>query len=279
MRRFLPLLLLPLLAAAAAARAQSPDAAPSYLIGPKDRLEIRVFEEPTLNVEVRVSERGSVNLPLLGEFPVEGLTEEQAAVKLKAELEESYLQRATVSLRVTEFRSRPISVLGAVNKPGNLELLGRWTLLEALTDAGGLAAEHGNVVHVRRRASNGLSDRLTIDLDDLMAGGDSRYNIPLLANDVVIVPSASDVRVFFIGEVQRAGAVSFKSTDQATLLTAIAQAGGLTERAGSKISVKRLRADGTREEIVVNYKQLLSGKTPDLVLRDQDLIVIKESFF
>lgn len=264
----------------AAARSQPPDAAgQTYRLGAKDLIEVRVFEESSLNVERRVADNGSLNLPLLGDFPVAGLTEEQVAGRLKEALERDYLQRATVTVRVLEFRSRPISVLGAVNKPGNLELLGRWTLLEALTDAGGLAAEHGNVVHVRRRASNGLSDRLTIDLDDLMAGGDSRYNIPLLANDVVIVPSASDVRVFFIGEVQRAGAVSFKSTDQATLLTAIAQAGGLTERAGSKISVKRLRADGTREEIVVNYKQLLSGKTPDLVLRDQDLIVIKESFF
>lgn len=265
--------------AAPAALGQASAPLSSYLIGPKDKLEIRVFEEPTLNVELRVSEKGAVNLPLLGEFPVEGLSEEQVAANLKAELERSYLQRATVSVRVTEFRSRPISVLGAVNKPGNLELSGRWTLLEALTDAGGLATDHGNVVHVRRHSSNGLSDQLTVSLDDLLRRGDPRYNIPLKSNDVVTVPAATDLRVFFIGEVQRGGAVSFKSTDRPTLLTAIAQAGGLTERASSKIAVKRLRADGTREEIVVNYKQLLAGKVPDLALRDQDLIVVKESFF
>ncbi len=251
----------------------------TYRVGPKDLLEIRVFEEPTLNVERRVEDDGNISLPLLRELAVEGLTEEQVAQRLKTALEKDYLQKATVSVQVIEFRSRPISVLGAVNKPGNLQLSGRWTLLEALTDAGGLAANHGNEVHVLRRAENGLSDRLTIDLDNLLVRADQRLNIPLFANDVITVPTAADLTIYFMGEVSRAGAVTFKSTARVTLLTAIAQAGGLTDRASNRITVKRLREDGTRKEIVINYKNLLAGKAPDLPLENQDLILVKESFF
>ena len=123
-----PALLLPLLLSAALATAswaQEGGGKASYRVGPKDLLEIRVFEVSTLNVERRVSDQGSITLPLLGELAVEGRTEEQVAAALKASLEKEYLQRATVSVQVIEFRSRPISVLGAVNKPGNLQLSGR----------------------------------------------------------------------------------------------------------------------------------------------------------
>ena len=251
----------------------------AYRIGPKDLLDIRVLEEATLNVERRVSRQGTIVLPFLGEQAVEGLTQEQAAAKLKSALEVNYLQRATVKVQVIEFRSRPVSVLGAVNKPGNLDLSGRWTLLEALTDAGGLAAAHGNVVYILRRAENGLSDRLSISLDDLLVEADPTVNIPIFANDVITVPAAVDVTIFFMGEVQSVGAVTFKSTAKLTLLTAIARAGGLSDRASNRITVKRLKDDGTREEIVIHYKHLLAGTEPDLVLQDQDLILVKESFF
>ncbi len=264
----------------AAARSQPPDAAgQTYRLGAKDLIEVRVFEESSLNVERRVADNGSLNLPLLGDFPVAGLTEEQVAGRLKEALERDYLQRATVTVRVLEFRSRPISVLGAVNKPGNLELGGKWTLLEALTDAGGLATDHGQVVHVLRRAENGLSDQLEIRLDDLLMRADPRVNVPLFANDVVTVPAAESRTIYLMGEIQRVGAVTFQSNDRVTLLAAIAQAGGLTTRASSRVSIKRLQEDGTRREIVVNYKRLLAGKEPDLELRDGDLIYVKESFF
>ena len=67
--------------------------------------------------------------------------------------------------------------------------------------------------------------------------------------------------------------------DRPTLLAVIAKAGGLTERASSKIRVRRQAPDGSLNEIEVNYKRILAGKDPDLEMRDGDLVVIKESFF
>jgi polysaccharide biosynthesis/export protein len=252
---------------------------PSYRIGPRDLLDIRVYEDAKLNGERRVSESGLVNLPLVGDVAVAGKTTAEMAQILKRLLEEKYMQRASVDVQVLEFRSRPISVIGAVKQPGNLGFSGRWTLLEALTAAGGLTESHGNIVHILRRADNGLSDQVTISLDDLLLRADPRANIPIFANDLINVPGTVEVTVYCLGEVARPGALTFKSSERITVLTAIAHAGDLTDRASSRILVKRSgRLDGP-PEFTVDYKKILAGKEPDIELRNGDVIVVKESFF
>jgi polysaccharide biosynthesis/export protein len=250
----------------------------AYRLGPRDLIEIKVFEVEELNVERRIAETGTVNLPLVGDVTVGGMTELQAAQAIKKELEAKLLQRASVSVQVREFRARPISVIGAVRQPGNLEFSGRWTLLEALTAAGGVAENHGNVAYILRRADSGLSDQIAIDLNELLVRANPRVNIPLFANDLINVPVAVPVTVYCLGEVARPGAQTFKSTDRVSLLAAISQAGGLTDRAASRISIKR-NEGGTPVELAADYKRIVAGKEPDVELREGDVILIKESFF
>jgi len=252
---------------------------PAYRIGPRDLLDIRVYEDEKLNGERRVSESGLINLPLLGDVPVAGKTTVEIGQLLKKLLEDKYMQKASVDVQVLEFRSRPISVLGAVKQPGNLGFSGRWTLLEALTAAGGVTENHGNVVHVLRRADNGLSDQVTIELDDLLLKADPKVNIPIFANDLINVPATIEVIVYCLGEVGRPGALSFKSNERITLLAAIAHAGGLTDRASMKILVKRANTASGPKELTVDYKKILAGKESDVELRQGDVVVVKESFF
>ncbi|NIQ31917.1 MAG: hypothetical protein GTN89_16590, partial [Acidobacteria bacterium] len=131
---------------------------------------------------------------------------------------------------------------------------------------------------ILRRSANGLHDQLTISLDDLFTRADPTVNIPIYSNDVISVPLARSITVYLMGEVNTTGQLTFRANQRPTLLTAIAQAGGLTKRASSKISVKRRREDGTRYEIIVRYRRLLQGEQEDLPLEDGDLIVVKESF-
>jgi polysaccharide export outer membrane protein len=269
--------LLPLLALGAAAL--QPLEGQSYRIGPRDLVEIRVFEMQELNNELRVSEDGTINLPPIGELAVAGKTEAQVAQNLKTLLETKYANHATVDVKVKEFRARPISVIGAVRSPGNLAFSGRWTLLEALTAAGGVGENHGKMLYVLRRADNGLSDQIAISLDDLLERADPRANIPLLANDLINVPTAVDVTIYCLGELARPGAISFKSTDHITLLAAIARAGGLTDRASKTIHIKRAEATAGAPEIEADYKRILAGKDRDVELHPGDVIVVKESFF
>jgi polysaccharide export outer membrane protein len=265
------------LAIVSAAGAQGRD--PAYRVGPRDLISVHVDEDAKLNGDRRVSESGTVNLPVLGEVAVLGKTSPEIAAIVKKLLEDKYMQRASVDVQVIEFRSRPIAVIGAVKQPGNLGFSGRWTLLEALTAAGGLTENHSNVAYVLRRADNGLSDQVAIDLDDLLVRGNQNVNIPIFANDLINVPVTVEVTVYCLGEVAKPGALLFKSNERITLLAAIAHAGGLTQRASSKILIKRAaHADGPAE-INVDYGRIVAGKEADVDLRQGDVIVVKESFF
>src|SRR3954463_289888 len=156
-----------LLVCAGVARAQA-GKDPAYRIGARDLLSVRVDEDDKLNGDRRVNEAGIINLPLIGDVQVAGKTTGEAEQLISRLLVEKYMQRASVAVQVVEFRSRPIVVIGAVKAPGNLGFSGRWTVLEAIAAAGGLAENHGNVAYILRRADNGLADQVTIDLNDLM---------------------------------------------------------------------------------------------------------------
>lgn len=267
-----------MLAAAAPAVAQG-DPNGAYRIGPRDQVRIEVFEVDALNGDFRVNEDGTIRLPLVGNVIAEGLTEQELATRVKELLETQLLQRASVSVEVTEFRSRPISVLGAVTSPGNLNYPGRLTLLEALTLAGGLSGSQGETVQILRRAANGLTDQVTISLDELMVRAEPAVNIPIFANDLINVPPAQEVTVYLLGEVAGPGAITFKSNERITLLAAIAHAGGLTERASNKIRIQRRGAGGEVEEKVIRYQRLIAGEVPDPELQPGDVVIVKESFF
>jgi polysaccharide export outer membrane protein len=263
--------------AASAPAAAAP--ASGYRLGPKDLLRIRVFEVPELNVESRVSENGMVNLPLIGDVPAAGLTETEFAARLRELLESRYVNRASVAVEILEFRSRPITVIGAVKTPGNLAFPGRWTLLDALAAAGGLDDNHGDLIYVLRRAENGLTDQLEIPVADLFVRGVAEANVPIYANDLINVPARVEVSVYCLGEVRSPGALTFRSTDRITLLAVLARAGGFTERASKKVLIKKRTGDSLGRETEVDYRRVLAGKEPDPEIAEGDVVVVREALF
>ncbi len=170
-----------------------------YLIGSADLLRIDVFDVPDLSREVRVSESGHISLPLI---PVKiragGLTAFQLEEKLVELLQVNGLvSYPQVTIFVKEHHSQPITVIGAVNRASTLQAIRHTTLLEALSEADGLADDAGGVVIVTRPASlNTLSgastgrnengpaigpQTITIGLKELLESGNPQYNIPILA--------------------------------------------------------------------------------------------------
>ena len=250
-----------------------------YRVGPKDLIEVRVLELPELAVERRVSDSGSIDLPLLGEMAVSGLTPPEIRSRLEATLKAKYVNRANVSIVVKEFANKPVSVLGAVQRPGSLSISGRWTLVNAITAAGGLTATAGHRIYVLRRADNGLSDTLEINSDELFRSATPLWNIPIQPSDIINIPSRTSMTVFCLGEVKSPGAIAFDSDDRLSLLSVIAKAGGLTDRASKIVRIKRRNAEGKDVEKVVDFKRIVSGKDPDYPIEPNDVIVVKESFF
>ena len=254
-----------------------PEATGDYLIGPRDLLEVRVLEVPELNVERRVSDSGTIDLPLLGEFSVSGQPAHEVQTRLENLLVSKYVNRANVSVVIKEYTNKPISVVGAVRTPGSLRVSGRWTLLQAITAAGGLTETAGRKIFVLRQ-DKGEAKTVEVGVEELFSSS-AQSNITLFPGDVVNIPAVRTVRLYFLGEFKSPGAIDFRSDDRITLLSAVAKAGGLTDRASNTIRIKRHGADGKDTETVVSFKRVLAGKEPDPILQPDDVLVVKESFF
>jgi polysaccharide biosynthesis/export protein len=245
-----------------------------YKIGAKDLLEVKVFELPELNQTVRVAEDGSVSLSLLGKVEVKGLTAQELEKRLASLLDQKYTQAAHVTVFIREYQK--VSVFGAVGKPGNYELVGPTTLLQMISQAGGLSAEAAGQIYIFRQGQDGKQEKVAVDLEQLIIRGNQELNINIQPNDVINVPMDRMLTVYVYGEVRLPGAIQFKQSKQVTIIQAISQAGGLSEWASkSGITVKRKdRTTGKEMRLAVNLKKIIAGKATDLILEDGDIIII-----
>jgi polysaccharide export outer membrane protein len=244
-----------------------------YRIGPKDLLEITVFGLPELTQTVRVSEDGSITMSLVGRIDASGLTAQELEKKIASILDIQYTKDARVTVFIKEYQK--VSVLGAVGRPGQYELVGATTLLQIIAQAGGLTSGAMNEIFVYRQSPDGKPTIINISLDDL-ANGSQEFNMELRPMDVISIPIDQTLNVFVYGEVKMPGVISFLRSRRITLLQAIAQAGGPTEWAKkTKVVIKRKdKITGKEMKIPVNLKTMISGKTSDIVLEEGDIIII-----
>jgi polysaccharide export outer membrane protein len=250
-----------------------------YVIGPRDLLEIKVFELPEFDHTVRVSEDGSITLPLLGNVQVGGLTKEKAEQKI-AQLLDRYVKKAQVSVFIKEYQSSRVAIIGAVENPGMYELVGRQTLLQMISQAGGFKENAANEIYILREGQEGNTASISIDLEDLLLNGNQKLNIPLLPNDVINVPVDRLITIYVFGQVREPGGLQVKMSKKITLLQAIAQAGGLSENASKRgVVIKRKDKDGKETNLQVNLKDIIKGKRKDIPLKEGDVIIVKESIF
>jgi len=260
---------------------EEPSFVREYRIGPKDLLEITVFELPDLNQTVRVSEDGTITLPLLKQVKVDGLTKDELEQRISSLLEEKYLQNPRVSVFIKEYQSKLVAVIGAVENPGMYELIGRLTLLQMISKAGGFKESVSNQIFVLREGEKGATERIAIDLDDLMVNGNPKLNILLQPNDVINVPVDKLMSVYVFGAVRNPGKIEVKMSKRITLLQAVGNAGGLADGAKqSGIRLKRIdRRTGKETEMKVNLGDIIKGKKRDIELQEGDVIIVPEGFW
>jgi len=251
-----------------------------YKIGAQDLLDISVFGLKELNGTVRVSEEGKISLPLLGEIHVEGLTKAELEKRLSQLLEEKYLQNPQVTIFIKEYQSKRVFMLGAVKESGPYDLLGRQTLLQLISRAGGLTADAGDEIMVIRQLRDGTNRSFRIPIEDLILKGDTTLNIFLEPNDIVNIPADKAVFVYVFGQVNKPGALEVKKSNIPTLLRAIAQAGGFSDRASkSGVIIKRVGQEGKEVQIKVNVKDIIKGKREDVQLKENDVVYVPETIF
>ena len=237
-----------------------------YILGPGDVIRINVYDNDDLQTMARVSDDGFIIMPLLGQIKVEGLTISQAGGRIAKLLAGGYIINPQVNIFVEEFRSKKAIVLGRVNRPGMIEMSGPITLLELISQAGGLADDFGETITIKRKDS-GKNDVIMINLKSLTEGGDLSQNIPIRDGDTIYVSKAG--MCYVTGEVKSPNA--YRCSENITVLKLITLAGGFTGKASrSKIRVVR-KVDG--QDLV------LEDIAMDMTVQPDDVIIVPESFF
>jgi polysaccharide export outer membrane protein len=255
---------------------QSASASPDYRLGPEDVLQITLFNVPTeeagvtpRQVDARVSQEGMLMLPLVGDVKAAGLTTSGLEQALR-ERYSKYIRNPQVGVRVTEFRSQRISVLGAVQNPNVYQLTGPKTLVDMLAMAGGITDKAGSQVHVYRQGPEGRQS-LVFDLFAL-ASNPAVSNMPVQVGDVINVPDAG---MFFVdGAVNRPG--SYPLSRPYTLTQALTVAGGIKATLAdyTGITIYR-RKDATNfDRVAVNLNELRAGGASDPKIAADDVIFV-----
>lgn len=181
----------PSAAPTSAPTAEPPDepAAPGdYHIGAGDVLQISVWKEPEASVpSVVVRPDGRIGLPLLKEVEVVGLTPRQAEKMLTAKLSR-LIPAADVTVVVTGINSKKIYIVGAVKKEGPIPYNYRMTVMQAISEAGGLNDYAKRKKIYILRTDNGKDYKLPFDYDSALRGERMELNIPMMPGDTLVVP-------------------------------------------------------------------------------------------
>ena len=117
----------------------------SYILGPGDKVAIKVFGQDDLNVTTLLGNSGKVNYPFLGDISITGLTVKQVELFIEQGLKGDYLINPNVYVQVVEYR--PFYIHGEVKKPGGYPYHPGMTVNQAVALAGGLTprADDGSI--------------------------------------------------------------------------------------------------------------------------------------
>lgn len=261
----------------------SPDAnLPAQKVGPNDLLWISVADCPELTRNFRVSANGTLALPLLkerihvaDEYPSEIETQLTEAL-----IKDQILVSPVVTVTVAEYRSVPVSVLGAVKHPITFQAVGNLTLLDALTKAEGLTTDAGPEILVSKPApgqqtgSASLVQRIPVKA--LIDDADASLNIRLYGGEEIRVPPAG--RVYVIGNVKKSGAFPIQDGNDTTVMKVIALSEGLLPYTNKEAFIYRREAGKSeRGEIPIQLARILDRKAPDVALEANDILYIPDN--
>jgi polysaccharide biosynthesis/export protein len=270
------------------ARCEQP--ANRYILGPADQISVNLRDVKEIEFKpVRIDDSGNIDLHYVGKLRAAGLTVDDLAKAISVRLRD-YINDPNVTVEVTDYGSQPVSVMGAVNKPGVYQLRGTKTLVEVLALAEGPRNDAGHSVRITRHSEFGTIPLLNARLDasgqfstaevsiaDMMEARRPEANILVKPHDILSVPRAE--MVYVVGGVRRPGGFVLGEKESLSVLQAIAMAEGLERTSapgGSKI-IRRTEDGADRAEITINIKKILSGKEPDRRLMPNDILFVPDS--
>lgn len=254
---------------------------PPESLSPGDVIAVHFLGSPDMDLaQAPIDRSGRVHLPLVGDILVAGRTLSEAEATIQTAMQR-YDRSPHVTINLVESRGRYATVVGAVERPGNIPLVGDARVADVLAASGGLRAataedqlaELGDI-DAARMVRNGTT--LPIDLRVAMAG-DPKHNVRVRPGDVIYVPPALSGRIVILGHVTRPRAITWHPDMRLT--EALAQAEGLADSADGD-DVRVIRGGFANPRIYsVSAKDLFAGVRKDVVLAPGDVIYVSEHWF
>ena len=251
---------------------QTPQPGPPLLLDAGDLLDVRIFDTPELSGRFRVDSLGNITLPVGGTIKVLGLTAEQTQSAIEDCLRQrDILRHPHVEVLVLEYATQGVSVMGEVKLPGVYPLLGKHTVLDFISVAGGTTPSASKIVTLTHKHSPGHVT--TIDLASSPQNLE-RQDLEVEPGDRIVVTRAGVVYV--IGDVGRPGGYLIENKDAVTVLQALALAQGLNKTARLDALLIRNSPAG-RIESPLPLKKILANQVADPGLQDGDILFVPVS--
>ena len=241
----------------------------SLVIGAGDLLHVTVFREHDLDQRVRVKDAGTVSLELIGEVQVKGQPAGEAARLIASRYKAGgFLNDPQVAVMVEESAHQQIAVLGEVAHPGTVPITSPRSLLDVLSEAGGLTSVADRHVTIRTPGAPARTVFLSNKPDAALSSAD----VLVGPGDTVLVPKAGVVYV--LGDVGRPGGFVMQDDARLSLLQAVSLASGANKSANeNRARLIRKGANGL-VEMPLQLREIERGKAADPQLEADDVVFI-----
>src|SRR5829696_4927406 len=264
----------------------------TYLLGPGDVLDIRVFGQPELTSTVSVDSDGNLSsLPFL-ETPIRAKCRSDKEVQKDiATAYSKFINNPQVSVRISERNSRqPATVFGAVRQPTRVEMKRKVRLNELMAVSGGFTERASGTIQIlhteplmcpepgeETEASPIDGTRIPLQIVKIseLRSGKAGSNPVVRPGDYVLVTEAEPV--YITGAVLSPGGIYLR--DQLMLSRALAMVGGPRKEAKlTDVKVYRQVPDSANQEVIhVDVAAIKKNQKPDFLLQPYDVIEVSES--
>ena len=246
----------------------------SLLIGPGDLIQMDVMDTPEMEQQVRVNDNGAAPLAYVGSIQVGGLTPSDAAAAIRTALiDKNVMKQPQVTVRVMEFATQDVSILGQVKTPGTYAITTPQTILKILSLAGGLTdTADRNVVISRNKTGEQFKYYVSNNSQQALT------NLVMVhPGDTVLVSRAP--LVYVMGDVNRPGGYTIATNNgKLGALQVIAMAGSANKTSEqSRARLIRTTEQG-QVELPIRLDAIEKGKQPDVQLQADDILYIPFSW-
>jgi len=267
----------------------------AYRMGPRDVITLTIYAGGELQnqVDLTISEKGTINVPFIGPVQSAGRTILELEKIITKPLARDYFVNPDVNVSVKEYHSLQYFISGAVKSPGLYEMTSKATLLELIAKAGGVLPTRGNVAYIQRKSTGQSAEgndkknqlprngSIKVDLKKLLDQGDMTQNRGLESGDLVYIPpektlNLAESKIYVGGQVKKPGIFAYQPG--LTALNACIMAGGFTKFAAPN-RTRVIRNQGDRQVIFkIDLNDVKKGKIDDVKLLPGDRIHVPETW-